>query len=161
MNRHSHNDDRTHYLPSGLPVPAPYADGLAREFWEAARRHELVVQRCIRCLTWQWGPEHICHHCRSFALTYEPVAPRGVIYSWERSWYPVHPTLKDAVPYLTVLVELPQAGGARMVGNLLGDRLQVVTIGAEVEAVFEDHDHANPPFTLVQWRVVADVEADF
>jgi hypothetical protein len=65
----------------------------------------------------------------------------------------VHPALRDAVPYLTVLVELPQAGGVRMVGNLLGDPLQVVVIGADVEAVFEDHDDADPPFTLVQWRI--------
>lgn len=141
-----------YYLPEGLPAPAPYPDGLAGEFWEAVRRHELVVQRCTRCRGWQWGPEYICHRCHSSELRYEPVAPRGVIYSWERSWYAVHPALEDAVPYLTILVELPQAGGVRMVGNLLGDPLQTVTIGAAVEAVFEDHDEADPPFTLVQWR---------
>ncbi len=28
-----------------------------------------------------------------------------------------------------------------------------MSIGAEVEAVFEDHDDVDPPFTLVQWRV--------
>jgi len=144
---------RRHYLPEGLPAPASYPDGLGREFWEATRRHQLVVQRCTRCRIWQWGPEHICHHCHSFELEYEQVAPRGVIFSWERSWHPVHPALRDAVPYLTVLVELPQAGGVRMVGNLLGDPLQVVVIGADVEAVFEDHDAADPPFTLVQWRI--------
>jgi len=53
-----------------------------------------------------------------------------------------------------VLVELPDYGNVRMVGNLLGDPKQEVTIGAPVEAVFEPHDDANPPFTLVQWRVV-------
>jgi hypothetical protein len=40
-----------------------------------------------------------------------------------------------------------------MVGNLLGDREQEVVIGAEVEAVFEDHDGENP-YTLVHWRRV-------
>jgi hypothetical protein len=39
-----------------------------------------------------------------------------------------------------------------MVGNLLGDPMQAVEIGAAVEAVFEPHDDATPPFTLVQWR---------
>jgi hypothetical protein len=29
-----------------------------------------------------------------------------------------------------------------------------VRIGAPVEAVFEPHDNADPPFTLVQWRLV-------
>ena len=39
-----------------------------------------------------------------------------------------------------------------MVGNLLGDPQQEVVIGSKVEAVFEDHNDADPPFTLVQWR---------
>jgi len=39
-----------------------------------------------------------------------------------------------------------------MLGNLLGDPRQAVQIGASVEAVFEPHDEAAPPFTLVQWR---------
>jgi hypothetical protein len=52
-----------------------------------------------------------------------------------------------------VLVELPEAGGVRMLGNLLGDPRQAVQIGAPVEAVFEPHDEATPPFTLVQWRI--------
>ncbi|MCA9821810.1 MAG: OB-fold domain-containing protein, partial [Dehalococcoidia bacterium] len=60
--------------------------------------------------------------------------------------------LKDALPYLTVLIELPQAGNIRMVGNLLGDPEQEVVIGSEVEAVFEDHG-GDEPYTLVQWRV--------
>jgi hypothetical protein len=39
-----------------------------------------------------------------------------------------------------------------MIGNLLGDAAQAVEIGAAVAAVFEPHDDAAPPFTLVQWR---------
>jgi uncharacterized OB-fold protein len=146
--------DRKYYLPEGLPAPAPYPDGLATEFWEATRRHELLVQRCTKCQTWQWGPEEICYNCHSFDVGYEPVSGKGKIFSWERSWYPVHPALKDGLPYLTVLVELPEADNVRMVGNLLGDPMQTVNIGADVEAVFEDHDDNDPQYTLVQWRVV-------
>ncbi|MEX1102941.1 MAG: zinc ribbon domain-containing protein, partial [Dehalococcoidia bacterium] len=117
------------YLPDGLPAPAPYPDGLAAEFWDATKRHELLVQRCNTCRGWQWGPEYLCYHCHSFDLGYERVSGRGRIYSWERSWYPVHPALKDATPYLVVLVELPDADNVRMVGNLLGDPMQSVPIG--------------------------------
>jgi hypothetical protein len=42
-----------------------------------------------------------------------------------------------------------------MVGNLLGDPMQAVEIDAAVEAVFEAHDEATPPFTLVHWRTTA------
>jgi uncharacterized OB-fold protein len=144
--------EQTTYLPEGLPAPAPYPDGLGTEFWDAVKRHELVIQRCNACRAWQWGPEYICNECHSFDLRYEPVSGRGQIYSWERCWYPVHPALKDRVPYLVALVELPDAGNVRMVGNLLGDPLQDITIGGEVEAVFEDHGSGDTSYTLVQWR---------
>lgn len=140
------------YLPTGLPRPAASPDGLDTEFWEAAKRHELLVQRCNRCNTFQWGPEWICHACHTTDVGWHRVSGRGRIFSWERVWHPVHPSLKDACPYLVVLVELPDAGNVRMVGNLLGDAMDEVRIGADVEAVFEDH--AADGFTLVQWRAV-------
>lgn len=145
--------DRKYYLAEGLPMPGPAVDGLGDEYWEAAKRHELVVQTCKACNIDQWGPEWICHKCLSFDLGYRQVSGKGKIFSWERAWYAVHPALKDSTPYITVLVELPDAGNIRMVGNLLGDPLQQVVIGSDVEVVFEDHD-GDKPFTLVQWKVV-------
>lgn len=62
-------------------------------------------------------------------LEWVEVAGRGRIFSWERPYHPVHPALNGHGPYVVVLVELPEAGGVRMVGNLLGDPLQPVTIG--------------------------------
>jgi len=53
-----------------------------------------------------------------------------------------------------VLVELDDADGVRMIGNLLGDPAAPVEIGAAVEAVFEDHDDGRQPYTLVQWQRV-------
>ena len=142
----------TSYLPAGLPRPVPETDGLDVPYWDGTRRGELCVQRCGGCGGWQWGPEWLCHRCLGFDLQWVAVAPHGRIYSWERAWHPVHPALRGRGPYIVVLVELPHAGGIRMVGNLLGDPQQEVTIGAPVEAVFEPHDEAAPPFTLVQWR---------
>ena len=121
------------YLPEGLPIPVPEPDGLSAPYWEGLRRGALLVQRCSACGGWQWGP-------------------RGRIYSWTRSFHPVHPALKEHPPYLIVVVELPHAGSIRMVGNLLGDAQQAVRIGAEVVGVFEHHPDAQPPFTLLQWQ---------
>ena len=97
----------------------------------ATRRGELLVQRCKKCGTFQWGPEWICHKCLSFDLDWHKVSGKGRIYSWERPWHPVHPALKDHGPYIVVLVELPDAGNVRMLGNLLGDPKQEVRIGAD------------------------------
>jgi uncharacterized protein len=139
------------YLPAGMPVPAAAHDGVDREFWEAARRHELVVQRCNKCETFQFGPEWICHKCHTLDLGWDRVSGRGNVYSWERVWHPAHPALKSACPYLVVVVELADAGKVRMVGNLLGDPRQEPAFDAAVEAVFEDHDEG---YTLVQWKLV-------
>src|SRR5260370_29935126 len=121
-----------YYLPEGMPAPAPMHDGLDREFFEAARRHELVIQRCKSCNGFQFGPEWICHRCRSFDLGWHRVSGRGRIYSWIRVHNPTHPSLKEGVPYLVVLVELPDADNVRMIGNLLGDPMQEPSFGGEV-----------------------------
>jgi uncharacterized OB-fold protein len=145
-----------YYLPAGLPVPTPEGDGLDAPYWQGTRRGALLVQRCTSCGAWQWGPEWICHKCLSFDLAWREVSGRGRVYSWERPWHPVHPALAGRGPYIVVLVELPGAGNVRMLGNLLGDPLQDVVIGTAVEAAFEPHDDATPPFALVQWRRVED-----
>ncbi len=142
----------TTYLNPGLPQPAPAPDGLDRPYWEGLQEERLRVQQCQRCNTWQWGPEWICHSCHSFDVSFAEAAAHGVIYSYERVWHPVHPALREQGAYLVVLVELPHAGGIRLVGNLLGDPERPVQIGTAVEGVFEHHLDAEPPFTLLQWQ---------
>ena len=144
-----------HYLLPGLPSPVAQPDGLDAPYWEGLAADELRVQRCNACGGWQWGPEWICHHCLSDDVGFESVDPTGRIYSYERVWHPVHPALKEQGAYLVVLVELPHAGNVRVVGNLLGDPEQAVTIGAPVRAVFEHHPDAEPAFTLLQWALAS------
>ena len=138
------------YLPAGMPAPEAMRDGIDREFWEAAKRHELGVQKCNSCGTFQFGPEWICHKCHTLDVGWHRESGRGRVYSWERVWHPAHPALKSACPYIVVVVELPDAGNVRMVGNLLGDPMREVNFDAPVEAVFEDHPEG---FTLIQWQL--------
>jgi uncharacterized OB-fold protein len=141
------------YLPEGLPIPVPEPDGLSAPYWAGLRENRLLVQRCTHCGTWQFGPEWLCHGCHAFDPAWTQVPPHGHVYSWERVWHPAHQALKGHGPYLAVLVELPQAGNVRMVGNLLGDPLQDVVIGTPVEGVFEHHPDAKRPYSLLQWRL--------
>ena len=140
-----------YYLPEVMAAPSPAPDGRDQGFWDALNRHEIVVQHCNKCRNLQMEPEWLCYKCHSFDLGWKQVSGRGRIYSWERIWYPVHPGLKDSCPYLVILVELPEAGNLRFLGNLLGDPRQAVEIGAEVEAVFEDHKEKG--YTLLQWQL--------
>jgi uncharacterized OB-fold protein len=144
-------DEKKYYLPEGLPTPRAQRTGLDTEFWAATKRHELVIQKCNNCKTFQWGPEFLCHKCRSFDVGWAKVSGRGRLYSWVRCWNPVHPALKEACPYIVAVIELPDGGNVRMVGNLLGDPMQNPPFDVAVEAVFEDH----PDATLVQWKVTS------
>lgn len=135
--------------------PGPEGTGLDTPYWTAIREGQLVVQRCRSCGDWQWGPEWACYTCGSFDVGWEEV-PRdgdryeGVIFSWERVWHPTDPRLSPVLPYVILIVSLPSAGDIRMVGNLVGDQTQPITIGARVGAVFEHHDE----FSLVQWELL-------
>ncbi len=140
------------YLAPGLPQPVSSPDGLDAPYWAGLRDEKILLQRCRECSGWQWGPEWLCHHCGSDHLTYQEVVSEAVIYSYERVWHPVHPALSEQGPYVIVLVELPQAGNVRLVGNLLGDPRREVKIGSPVTAVFEHHDDSDTPFTLLQWQ---------
>jgi uncharacterized OB-fold protein len=144
------------YLPQGLPHPVAEPDGLSAPYWAGLLAGRLLVQRCAHCGTWQFGPEWLCHRCHRFDPPFVEVEPRGRIFSWERVWHPAHPRLAGHGPYLVVLVELAAARTVRLLGNLLGDPMQDVIIGAQVHGVFERHDG----FGLLQWRYRQDQHND-
>ena len=115
------------YLPNGLPAPVPENDGLDKPYWEAtrARRADGPALQGLRHVRSGGRNGSATSACPSTSDWHE-VSGRGRIYSWERPWHPVHPALKGHGPYIVVLVELPDAGNVRMLGNLLGDPRQDV-----------------------------------
>jgi len=143
-----------YYLPEGLPAPVPESDNLSKPYWDGLLQGVLRAQKCRSCGTWQWGPEWICHKCHSFDPEWVEIAGHGRIYSWTRIWHPTHRALTERGPYVVVVVELAEAGGIRMIGNLLGDAHQPFEIGDAVEVVFEQHTDRPKPYALAQWRKV-------
>lgn len=135
------------FFPEGMPLPAVEPDTAG--WWAAVREHRLVIQRCHHCGTFRHPPVPVCYICQSFDFRWAPVSGRGLIYSYTEAVHPVHPALKTHGPYNIVVVELPDAGNVRLVGNLLDTPYEAIRIGLPVEAVFED---IPPDVTLVQWR---------
>ena len=139
------------YLPEGIPLPAPDPSGFDAPFWEHAKKHELVVQRCTQCGTLRHTPEVSCWKCRSFDFDWAPQSGRGAIYSHMNIVYPAHPALKERVPFNVVLVELENAQGIRMVGNLVDTPYDEIRIGMPVEVHWEDRPEAED-VTLPLWK---------
>lgn len=132
--------------------PGPIGDDLTRPFWEAARRHELVIQRCAACRTWMHPPRTFCWKCRSTELAFEPVSGRGVVYSYTRTESGArHPYFEARTPYLVGVVELVEQKGLMLLTNFPGATLDQLSVGAPVEVVFEQCGAGQP---LPQFRLV-------
>ncbi|TSD45398.1 DNA-binding protein [Rhodococcus sp. KBS0724] len=134
---------------SGEEPWGPTADGLDQPYWDGLRAGELRLQRCTQCRTWIWGPQWMCGSCHTFDPDWEAVEPVGTVYSWSRSWYPFVTELAAKVPYLTVLVELPDAGNRRVLGILTGADADAVQIGDTVVGHFETDQGATWP--MLRW----------
>ncbi|GAC68494.1 Zn-ribbon domain-containing OB-fold protein [Gordonia soli] len=141
-----------------VAVPwGPAADGHDRPYWDGLSTGELMLQRCRTCDTWIWGPQVICATCHGFDLAWEQVDPVGIVFSWTRSWYPYIEELGDKIPYISVLVELPHAGGRRLLGLFVDDGEDTPRIGEPVVGFFEQPE--GEPWTLLRWhRPVAEHE---
>jgi uncharacterized OB-fold protein len=148
--------ERTYLLPERVR-PVPQEGGLDAPFWEGLRDERIMVQWCPQCSRYQWGPEHVCYECGSFDVSFAevPRSPddsyRGVVYSLERIWHPVADALVPAIPYVVLLVELPDANGVRLLSNLVDPPEGPVEIGASLTPVFEHHE----THTLLLWRLPA------
>lgn len=115
-----------------LPAPSPLTSG----FWDAARNHVLVVQRCQDCGRFRHYPQYLCPDCLSSAWAWTPVTGNGRIHSFTVTHQPFSPSWASRVPYAVATVELDE--GVRMVSDLPDEDLADVEIGRSVEVFFED-----------------------
>ncbi len=127
--------------------PRPEPDRDSAPWWEAVRRHELLVQRCTGCGTRRFPARAVCNRCRSREAEWVPSSGTGRVYSWIVNHQVFMPALADEVPLPILLVRLDDGDGILMYGNL-AEPAQIRR-GMPVEAVFTD---VADDFTLVQWR---------
>ena len=121
----------------------------AKPYWDAARRHELVIQRCGDCRNWIWYPQTVCHACGSWNLGFEPVNGKGTVYSFVVLRHGLHPWFGDRLPVISALVDLDDAPGVRVTAEIRECEPERVMVGMNVEVVFEDVDDR---VTLPQFR---------
>jgi uncharacterized OB-fold protein len=127
------------------PIPTP--DRVTEEFWDAARRHELLIQRCRDCGASQFLPQSCCRACLSQRIQWVAASGKGKIYSYTIVHRPPTPKFQEDVPYAVALVELDE--GVRMMSNIVGIGPQDVRVGMAVEVVFEG---ISPTISLPKFR---------
>jgi hypothetical protein len=116
--------------------PIPRVTSELAPFFAAAKRGELVVQRCAECGLLRFPPREVCSRCWSRASEWTAVSGRGEVYSFYLMHQVYHPGFLAEVPYPVVVVELDE--GPRILSNLVGCKREDIRIGMPVEVAFED-----------------------
>jgi 3-oxo-4,17-pregnadiene-20-carboxyl-CoA hydratase alpha subunit len=130
------------WFPDEMPLPAATAE--TQPWWEAAREHRLVAQRCVACGTLRHPPGPICPSCSSTTDDWAELSGRGSVYTYTV----VHQQFVPAdVPYVVIAVDLVE--GLRMVSNLVDADPAEARIGLAVELVWED---MGPELALPRFR---------
>jgi len=119
-------------------LPLPEADALTAPFWEACAQHRLVVERCVGCGTFTHPPASVCRQCQGREFEWVESRGRGAVFSYTIAHHPVHPAVKDQVPYGVVVVKLDDCGGVLITSNLVDAPLEVLRVGLRVMLVWDD-----------------------
>ena len=129
------------------PLPFPTNPELSEPFWEAAKRHELVIPRCKRCSNLHFYPRELCPICLSSDLEWVPVSGRGRVYSFTVVYQPANRAFVEETPYVYAMIQLDE--GPRMISNVIETPSEQVKVDMAVVAVFDD---VTPEVTLVKFK---------
>lgn len=106
-------------------------------FWfEAARMHRLVIQRCARCGVLRHPTGPMCGECRSTKWDTVDASGRGTVYTFVVNH---HPKI-DAFDYPLVVAVIELEEGTRLIANTIGVEPGDVYIGMAVELDWIDAD---------------------
>lgn len=108
-------------------------DPTTEPFWLAAKERRLVAPRCSACGTFRLPPTPYCPECQSNQIDWVELSGRAEVYSFAV----VHgfPGLPD-ITLVPVVLDLPDAPGARLVSNVIDIDPADVHIGMQVDVDF-------------------------
>lgn len=139
--------------PAGLTQS--YADERTEPFWAAAVQGRLRAPKCDNCGTFVLPPKPYCFECQGQSFTWVDLPGTGTIFTFTVVRHPLHPGLKDVVPYVSGIIDLDgtQGAGARLMGNIIDCDPDTVKIGDRVEADFEP---LAEDYAMMRFRHLAD-----
>jgi uncharacterized OB-fold protein len=115
----------------------PYGDPITYPFWEAAERHELLIQHCPECDSYQFYPRPFCLACNTSNVEWVQAKGGATIYSLTTVHVQIAPQLNP--PYVAAVIELDE--GPRMLTNIEGGSPR---IGDRVKLAWREREDAPP-----------------
>ena len=135
--------------------PLPGIDDDTLPFWEATKRHKLVIQRCKDCGAVYFSASY-CTKCDAgfkspWANNMEWIeaSGKGKVFSFVIVYHPWSRAFKDDIPYNMVIIELDE--GPWIWGNIVGGKNEDIKVGMPVEVVFDD---VTDEVTLPRWKPI-------
>ncbi|MEA0562628.1 MULTISPECIES: Zn-ribbon domain-containing OB-fold protein [Lysinibacillus] len=132
------------------PIPVKTQDN--EPYWDAADRHELMLQKCEICHAYNHPPGPACAKCGSTELSWENQGTTimGTIYSYVVSYRPFLPGFQDELPMIIVVIKLDHLQEVKIIGNLLECSPEDIKIGMPVKMIWQaiTEDRALPQWIL-------------
>ena len=132
---------------SAATKPVPEITPEMMPFFEAAKRHELLVQRCTACGALRFPARAACNRCMAREVEWVPVAGKGRVFSTAVMHQANHPAFEAILPYTIAQIELDC--GVRMISNVVDCAAHEVAIDMPVEVTWEER---SPEVTLPVFR---------
>lgn len=130
--------------------PRPNEGLVSEPYWEAAREHRLMAQKCRQCGRLWAPPTAVCETCLSGDLEWIELSGKGRVWSYIVMHQLYYPAFADDIPYNVAVIRSDE--GPKFVTNLVGVKNEDIRVEMPVEVVFEDADE---DLTLPKWRPVA------
>ncbi|MFQ6030300.1 MAG: Zn-ribbon domain-containing OB-fold protein [Dehalococcoidia bacterium] len=129
------------------PLPRPISVELTRPFWEAAKRHELVMPRCTKCDHFFFYPREECPRCFSRDIEWAKVSGNGRLHTYTIVHQPASPAFQEDAPHVYAVVQLDE--GPRMISNIVECELDALQVDMPLVPAFDD---VTPEWTLVKFK---------
>jgi uncharacterized OB-fold protein/acyl dehydratase len=139
--------DRAEAPPERPKRPRPVITHDSLFWFEGAKEHKLLIQKCSDCGALRHPPGPMCHECQSLNWAPLEASGKGIVYSYAVNHHPKLPAFDYPLP--VGLIELEE--GTRLVADIVGIEPDDIEIGMAVMVEFADHDH---DLSLPQFRPV-------
>lgn len=130
------------------PIPIP--DEASKRFFEGARAHQLMIQRCNACGTAHWPVLSRCSVCGDTDIVWAQASGKGTLYTFALMHQITHPGFASEIPYNVAEVDLEE--GLRVTSTIVGCSHADLRIDMPLEVTFEDltDEVSLPKFRPVQ-----------